>query len=62
LEKLSLFIENGILNLKELIADVARINKIKEVEEFEMKDKATGKIYCVFIENGELKKIEGECP
>jgi len=61
LKKLGLFIEDGIAKVKEIVADVAKIKKIKEVEEFEMKDKATGEIYCVWIENGEWKKVKGEC-
>jgi hypothetical protein len=61
LASFGLFIKNGIARVKELITDVARIKKIKEVEEFEIRDKATGEIYCVWLENGEWKKVKSSC-
>ncbi len=47
--------EYGVLEVREL--------KTKKVvaEEFEMKDKATGEIYCTWIENGEWVKVKREC-
>ncbi|MHA1639125.1 MAG: PKD domain-containing protein, partial [Candidatus Heimdallarchaeota archaeon] len=47
--------EDGSLEVKEI--------KAKKVvtEEIEMRDKVTGEIYCTWIENGEWKKIKGEC-
>ncbi len=55
LKKLGLFIENGIVGVKKLIAEVAQLDKL------EMRDQATGEIYCTWIENGEWVKAKGEC-
>ena len=55
LEKLGLFIQNGIARVKELFAE--RIT----TKEIQMVDKATGEIYCTWIENGEWVKVKGEC-
>jgi hypothetical protein len=60
LEKLGLFIENGVASVKKLIADEAKINKL-QVDRFEMKEKETGDIYCIWMEKGELQKQKGEC-
>ncbi len=43
-------LEVGTLKAKKIVA-----------EEFEMRDKATGEIYCTWIENGEWRKVLGEC-
>lgn len=47
--------EYGVLEVETL--------KAKKVvtDEFELRDKATGEIYCTWIENGEWVKIKGEC-
>ena len=55
LASLGLFIENGIAKVKELFAD--RVT----VKEIQMVDKATGDIYCTWIEQGEWIKVKGEC-
>jgi len=47
--------ENGSLKVQKLKA------KIAEVEYFQTKDKVTGEIYCIWIENGEWIKVKGEC-
>jgi hypothetical protein len=70
LEKLDLFIENGIAKVKEIITEklTAEIVVTKEIKterittnEIQIVDKATGEIYCTWIENGEWKKVKGEC-
>jgi parallel beta-helix repeat protein len=55
LEKLGLFIKDGIVQIKELFAKKIRTEKL------EMVDQTTGEIYCTWIENGEWIKIKGEC-
>ena len=55
LEKLGLFIENGVAKLKVIFAEKIRTEKL------EMVDQATGEIYCTWIENGEWVKVKGEC-
>jgi len=60
LEKLGLFIENGIAKVKELIAEKITAKKAR-LDRIEMIDQATGEIYCTWIENGEWKKVKGEC-
>ena len=44
-----------------ITAKTARIERLEEVERLQMIDKATGEIYCTWIENGEWKKVQGEC-
>jgi hypothetical protein len=70
LERLGLFIKNGIAKLKELIVEklTAGFAFLRNLEtervrtkEIEFIDKATGEIWCTWIENGEWKKIKGEC-
>ncbi|MFN7088553.1 MAG: hypothetical protein ACK4NX_01910, partial [Candidatus Paceibacteria bacterium] len=58
--RLGLVLENGIATLKGIFverlgAKVARLNTL------EMVDRANGEIWCTWIENGEWKKIKGEC-
>ncbi len=55
LESMKVFIENGLVRLKVLQAEKVVTDGL------EMKDKATGEIYCVSIENGEFVKTSGEC-
>jgi hypothetical protein len=54
------WLENQIIKVKGLIADKIFAKKIR-VEQLEMVDKATGEIYCTWIENGEWKKTKGGC-
>ena len=60
LVSLGLAIENGVARLKELITDKLTA-KTARIEKLEMVDKATGEIYCNWIENGEWQKTKGEC-
>jgi len=65
LEKLGLLIENGIAKVEKIFAKEIVVEGIKseeiETTRIKIKDKATGEIYCLWIENGELKKEKGEC-
>ena len=60
LASLGLTIENGIAQVKELVTDKLFAKKAR-IEKLEMVDKATGEIYCTWIENGEWQKVKGEC-
>jgi len=60
LASLGLAIENGIAQIRELVTDKLFAKKAR-IEKLEMVDKATGEIYCTWIENGEWQKMKGEC-
>ncbi|MBT9169431.1 MAG: hypothetical protein DDT19_02791 [Syntrophomonadaceae bacterium] len=60
LASLGLVIENGIAKVKELFAEKI-FTKTARVEKLEMVDKATGKIFCTWIENGEWQKVKSSC-
>ncbi|MFC1630108.1 beta strand repeat-containing protein [Patescibacteria group bacterium] len=60
LESLGLFVENGIAQVTELFAEKIT-TQIAKVDRLEMVDQATGQIYCTWIENGDWKKVSGEC-
>jgi len=60
LASLGLFIENGIAQIREVITDKIT-TKTAKIEKMEMIDQATGEVYCTWIENGEWKKVKGEC-
>jgi hypothetical protein len=65
------FVNNAVSYVKELIAEkiVAKRATVENLEvlnnvilnKIQMKDQSTGEIYCVWIENGEWKKVKGEC-
>jgi len=57
---LGVSIENGIAQVKELVTDKLFAKKAR-IEKLEMVDKATGEIYCTWVENGEWQKMKGEC-
>ena len=61
LASLGLAIENGIAKVKELIADWGRFKNLEVENKIQLRDQATGEIYCTWIENGEWKKVKGEC-
>ncbi|HPO68476.1 MAG TPA: tail fiber domain-containing protein [Candidatus Pacearchaeota archaeon] len=51
-----------VLKLQQKDIEEIKLNQKKQVnDELQMTDKATGKQYCVWIENGEWKKAEGNC-
>jgi hypothetical protein len=54
------FVSNAVSYVKELIAEKI-IAKRARLDKIEMVDQYTGEIYCVWIENGEWKKVKGEC-
>jgi len=70
LENLGLILENGIAKVKEIVTEklTAEVVVTKEIKterittnEIQIVDKATGEIYCTWIENGEWVKVKGEC-
>jgi hypothetical protein len=60
LASLGLLVENGIAKAKEFIADKVTAKKVV-AEMLELKDAATGEIYCVKIVNGTLSSSKGDC-
>jgi parallel beta-helix repeat protein len=60
LASLGLFIENEIVQMKELITEKITAKEIA-TEKIELRDIATGEIYCTWLENGEWVKVKGEC-
>lgn len=60
LANLGLFIENGIAQVQELIAEKITAKKAR-LDKMEMVDQTTGEIYCIWIENGEWLKVKEEC-
>jgi hypothetical protein len=54
------FVNNAVSYVKELIAEKI-VAKRARLDKIEMVDQSTGEIYCVWIENGEWKKVKGEC-
>ena len=61
LEKLGLIIQNGIAKVKELVADVGRFNNLEVENKIQLRDQATGELYCTWIENGGWVKVKAEC-
>jgi hypothetical protein len=60
------FVNNAVSYVKELIAEKivakrATVENLEVLNKIQMKDQSTGEIYCVWIENGEWKKVKGEC-
>ena len=60
LESLGLAIYDGVANLRRVVVETFSA-KTARVEQLEMVDKATGEIYCTWIENGVWEKTEGAC-
>src|SRR5581483_2197605 len=60
LASLGVTIQNGITHIQQLIVDTfeARVAKIQKLE---MTDQSTGQVYCIWIENGDWKKVPGIC-
>jgi len=53
-------IQNGITSIKNLAVDTLAV-KTARINQMEMVDRATGDIYCTWIENGEWQKSQGDC-
>lgn len=60
LESLGLAIYDGAASLRRVAVETF-FAKTARVEQLEMVDKATGEVYCTWIENGVWKKTEGAC-
>ena len=71
LASLGLILDNGVAKVRELVADrlVANDAEIKNqlktktavIQKLQMVDQRTGDMYCTWIENGEWKKVRGNC-
>ncbi|MBU3934609.1 tail fiber domain-containing protein, partial [Patescibacteria group bacterium] len=60
LVSLGIVVERGIVKITELA--VEKFNaKTARMEEMEMVDRTTGEIWCAWIENGEWKRVKGDC-
>jgi hypothetical protein len=53
-------IENGIVSAKEFVADKITAKTVA-TNGLEMKDTATGQVYCIQITNGDFAKTAGNC-
>jgi|GEM_PF-6886240 hypothetical protein len=65
LERLGLFVQDGVAKLKELVVDTftakkATIDQIN-IQRMNITDQATGETYCTWIANGEWQKVKGIC-
>jgi len=60
LASLGLAVENGIAQVKELIAEKITAKKA-HLDKLEMVDQATGEIYCTWIEHGQWQKVKADC-
>jgi len=60
LESLGLTIYDGVASLRRVVVETFSA-KTARVEQLEMVDKATGEVYCTWIENGVWEKTEGAC-
>jgi len=60
LESLGLAIYDGAASLRRVVVETFSA-KTARVEQLEMVDKATGEVYCTWIENGVWEKTEGAC-
>jgi chemotaxis protein histidine kinase CheA len=53
-------IQNGLTTIKNLAVTTFSA-KTARIDHIEMVDSATGDIYCTWIENGEWKRVKGDC-
>ena len=60
LESMKIFVEDGLVRLKELVADKLTAKKAV-LDKIELKDEDSGEIYCVRIKGGALLSTLGEC-
>jgi len=61
LQQIGITITNEYIKVKEFVAEKIFTDEIT-VKKIRMVDKATGEIYCTWIENGEWQKAKGDCP
>ena len=57
---LGISVKDGVVSIATLVTQNLSA-KTARVEGLEMVDKATGAVYCTWIENGELQRVKGEC-
>jgi hypothetical protein len=57
---LGISVKDGITSIKQLVSEKITTNTL-EIKQMQMVDKATGEIYCAWIENGNLVNVKGEC-
>jgi len=57
---LGISVKDGLVSIANLAVEKLSVKNVR-VETLEMVDKATGEIYCTWLENGELVKAKGEC-
>ncbi|MBI3458989.1 hypothetical protein HY061_01875, partial [Candidatus Azambacteria bacterium] len=53
--------ESGTMIIREVVADTIKTKNLKVESGVTTLDRLTKVYYCVFVENGEIKKTEGEC-
>ncbi|MDP3882634.1 MAG: tail fiber domain-containing protein, partial [Candidatus Staskawiczbacteria bacterium] len=53
-------IQNGLVSIKNLAVNTFAV-KTARINQIEMVDSVTGEIYCTWIENGEWKRMKGDC-
>ena len=61
LASIGVVVENEIVKLKELVADMVRTNNIEIEGKIQLRDQTTSDIYCIWIDQGEWVKIKGRC-
>ncbi len=57
---LGISIKDGITSIKDLAVEKFSA-KVARIDKLEMVDKATGDIYCTWVENGDWQKVKGGC-
>jgi len=60
LTSLGISIKDGVTQITQLAVERFSANNAR-VQTLEMVDKATGEVYCTWLENGEMVKAKGEC-
>lgn len=61
LASLGIIFKNGVTHISNLVVDTFTA-KTAKIDSLEMNDRATGVLYCVFIENGSWHREKGPCP
>lgn len=61
LANVGITIENGITSIKNLVVDNLTVKTAKITGGMEMVDKATGEVYCTWVQGGEWQKQKGDC-
>ena len=53
--------KEGIIKVKELVSGVIKTDNIEIGGKMQLRDQATGELYCTWIEQGEWVKVKGSC-